>query len=109
MTYFYSKYIIIEDLITELHEMNLSQEERHHLAALVDSQLHHAILDEILSSLNPEDKKVFLEELSKDPENEKLMDFLSEKIENIEEKIRTVSDALVKQLHSDVREAKRRV
>lgn len=107
MKYFYSKYIIIEDLITELHEMDLSDEERHHLAVLVDSQLHHAILDEILSNLNETDKKLFLHELHKDPENEKLIDFLKSKVDNIEEKIKTVSEQLVKELHKDVKEAKR--
>lgn len=109
MSYFYSKYIVIESLIDELHEMDLSEEEKHHLASLVDSQLHHVILDEILSSLSEDDKKIFLDKLKSDPESEEIMDFLSEKIENIEEKIKTVSDQLVKELHSDVKEAKKKV
>ena len=107
MSYFYSKYIVIEDLITELHGLDLSDEERHHLASLIDSQLHHAILDEILSNLTEADKKVFINKIKEDPESEDILDFLNEKIENIEGKISKVSDQLVKELHGDVKEAKK--
>ena len=107
MKYFYQNYIVIEDLITELHGLDLSDEERHHLATLIDSQLHHVILDEILSNLAEDDKKIFLDKINKDPESEEIMDFLNEKIENIEEKISKVSGQLVKELHSDVKEAKK--
>lgn len=107
MAYFYSRFIIIESLIQELHEMDLSDEQRHHLAALVDSSLHHAILDEILSNLSEADKKLFIDEFKKDPETEKLMEFLKDKVENIEEKIKKVADDLVEEMHKDIREAKR--
>ena len=107
MKYFYSKYIIVESLVEEMHTLDLSDDERHHLAALVDSQLHHAILDEILSNLSEKDKELFLDQMNEDPENENIMDFLKGKVDNIEEKIRMISDKLVKELHSDVKEAKR--
>lgn len=107
MAYFYSRYIVIESLIEELHGMDLSEEERHHLTSLVDSSIHHVILDEILSNLSPEDKKVFLAKMSEDPENEKLMDFLSERIANVEDKIKFVSEQLIKELHKDIKKAKR--
>lgn len=104
---FYQRYIVIESLIEELHGLDLGEEERYHLASLVDSSLNHAILDEILSNLSPEDKKAFLAKMSEDPENEKLMDFLNERVENIEDKIKTVSEQLIKELHKDIKEAKR--
>lgn len=107
MKYFYSKYIVIEFLIGELHSMDLSDEERHHLASLIDSSLHHAILDEILSNLSEENKREFLHQLNQDPENEKIMDFLKDKVENIEEKISSISEQLVKEMHKDVKEAKK--
>lgn len=107
MKYFYQQYIVIEDLIADLHGLDLSDEERHHLASLVDSSLHHAILDEILSNLSEENKREFLHQLNQDPENEKIMDFLKDKVENIEEKIRFVSEQLVKELHKDVKGAKK--
>jgi hypothetical protein len=107
MKYFFTKYIVIEDLIAELDSLDLSPEEKHHLSGLVDSSLHSAILDEVLSNLNSADKKTFLEKLDKDPENEELTDFLKERIGNIEDKIKKVSDDLVKELHEDVKESKK--
>ncbi len=107
MSIFYQKYIVIENLVAELNDLNLSEEERAHLSALVDSSLHHAILDEILSNLNEEDKKTFLHLLNQDPENEKMVDFLNERIDNIEDKIRKVSTELVKEMHEDVKEVKK--
>lgn len=107
MSYFYTKYIFIENLITELHSLDLSDEQKVHLANLVDSSLHQVILDEILSNLNAQDKKLFLKLLSEDPQNEKLMEFLKEKVEGIEERIKKVSDDLIKELHQDIKKAKK--
>ena len=108
MAYFYTKYIVIEELIEELHSLDLSDEERHHLASLVDSSLHHAILDEILSNLNDADKKIFLTKMNENPKDEKLMDFLNEKVENIEGKIKKVAEDLVVEMHKDIKEAKQK-
>lgn len=105
MKYFFARYIIIDKLIAGLNDLNLSDQERLHLSQLVDSSLHHAILDEILSNLGDSDKKVFLKKLQEDPENEELIEFLKPKIENIEDKIKTVSDQLISKMHKDVKEA----
>ena len=48
-----------------------------------------------------------LHEFKKDPESAKLMDFLNEKIDNIEIKIKKVSDELVDEMHKDIREARK--
>lgn len=106
MKYFYSQYIVMESLIEELHKMDLSDKERYHLASLIDSSLHHVILNEILSNLSKEDKKLFLKLWSEDPENEKLMEFLQNKIEGIEEKITKVSQDLIDKMHEDITKAK---
>ena len=108
MAYFYTKYIVIEELIEELHSLDLSDEERHHLASLVDSSLHHAILDEILSNLNDADKKIFLTKMNENPKDEKLMDFLNEKVENIEGKIKKGAEDLVAEMHKDIKEAEKK-
>ncbi len=105
---FYQKYIVIESLIEELHGMDLSNEERHHLSTLLDSSLHHAILDEILSNLSEPDKNVFLLKINQNPDDEKLMEFLNQRIENIEGKIRKVSNDLIKEMHKDIKEAKQK-
>lgn len=87
--------------------MDLSDDERIHLASLVDSTLHQAILDEILSNLSEADKKLFIHELKKDPESEKILEFLNEKIDNVEEKITKVADELVIEMHKDIKEARK--
>ncbi len=107
MKVWYQKIITIEPILKELNEMDLSEEERAHLSELLDSSLHHAILDEILSNLNEEDKKLFLKMLHTDSDNEKLVEFLNEKIDHIDDRVKKVADDLVKEMHSEVREAKK--
>lgn len=107
MKIWYQKIITIEPILQELNEMDLSEEERAHLSALLDSSLHHAILDEILSNLAEEDKKLFLRMLHSNPDNEKLVEFLNEKIDHIEDKVKKVADDLVAEMHQEVKEAKK--
>lgn len=104
--YFYTKIINIESVLEQLHSLDLSEEERVHLAALIDSSLHHAILDEVLNSLNEEDKKLFLKLLSEEGEHEKIMEFLNTKVEHVEDKIKKVADDLVIEIHKDIKQAR---
>lgn len=104
--FFYTKLITVEPLLIEMESLNLSQEEREHLSELIDSSLHHTILDQILSNLNEEDKRVFLMRLSKNPEDETLLEFLNQKVENIEDGIKKVSDELIAKMHKDLKTAK---
>lgn len=106
MKIWYQKIITIEPILAELNEMDLSEEERAHLSELLDSSLHHAILDEILSNLKEEDKKLFLKMMQEDPENEKLVEFLNNKIDHIDDRIKKVADDLVAEMHMEVKEAK---
>ena len=102
---FYTELVSIESIIVELDQMDLSQEERLHLAKLFESTLHHTILDAVLSELSSEDKQVFLNHLSK-KENDKIWELLNEKIDKIEEKIKVAAEDLKKEMHKDIREAK---
>ena len=107
MRFFYEKFIVIENLTEELHSLDLTEEEKHHLSGLIDGSLHHVILDEILSNLSAEDKKVFLSKMKQDPQSEELLEFLNQKIDKLEERINKVSQQLVEELHADVKEAKK--
>lgn len=104
--YFYTRIINIESVLEQLHSLELSEEEKVHLAALIDSSLHHTILDEVLNNLNEEDKKLFLKLLAKEEEHEKIMEFLNNKVENVEDKIKKVADDLVVEIHKDIKQAK---
>ncbi len=106
MKYFYSHLIEIESIVVELDKLDLSTEQKRHLANLIDSSLHHAILDAVLSQLSPQDKKVFLQALKED-NHSKIWKFLNEKVGNVEEKIKKAASDLTEELHKDLDEAKK--
>jgi len=103
--HFYSHIIETSSLSIALGDMDLSHEERLHLISLAESNLHHAILDAILSELSEEDKKEFLSHVFS-PDQEEIWKFLKGKIKNIEEKIKKIADDLHKELHEDIKEAR---
>lgn len=105
MQYFYSHLIETQSLIVALNELELSEEEKVHLVGIIDSSLHHAILDAVLSELSEKDKKTFLEHMTEE-DNEKIWKFLNSKIEHIEEKIKKAAEDLKQELHKDIKETK---
>src|SRR3989337_1984369 len=107
MKQFYSHLIEIESIISEFDKLDLSEEKKIHLTSLIDSSLHHTVLDAILSEFSPQDKQIFLNHLQ-DGNHGKIWKFLNEKVDNIEEKIKKAADDLKKELHEDLKEAKNR-
>ena len=104
--YFYSKLVNTDSLVEALAEMDLNDEQRARLLGIVDSTIHHAIVDAVLSELSESDKQIFLEHLTED-DHKKIWDFLNKKIDKIEEKILQTAEALKKELHQDIEETKR--
>ena len=102
---FYSHIVETDSVVVKLTEMGMSEAEQAHLIALMDSSLHHVILDAILSELTPEDKKLFLQELASE-DHDAIWNFLRGKIDKIEDKIQSAADDLKKELHEDIAEAK---
>ncbi len=74
--HFYHQIIEIDSLFVELESMDFSEEEKHHLSKLIDANLHHTILDVILSELDEADKKVFLHHLQRN-DHSKIWDHLT--------------------------------
>lgn len=105
MKQFYTHLVDIESIIIELDKMDLSREEKLHLANLVDANLHHTILDAVLSQLQDPDKRVFITQLS-EGNHDKIWKFLNEKVSGVEDKIKKVAEDLKKELHNDLKEAK---
>lgn len=101
---FYSHLIDTSSISLALGDMELTQEERVHLISLVESSLHHAVLDMILSELNEGDRKEFVKQLA-DENDEKIWNFLNKRIDNIEEKIKSTAEELKKELHKDIKES----
>ncbi len=103
---FYSSIVEIESLTLVLNKLTLSKEERHHLLALADENLHQMVLDAILSELSEEDKIAFLSHLAKD-EHDAIWDLLNEKVDHIGDKIRKAAHDLRNELHKDIEETKK--
>ncbi|MBI4096394.1 MAG: hypothetical protein HY425_01625 [Candidatus Levybacteria bacterium] len=103
--YFYTHIIDTSTLSLELGDMDMTPKERIHLTSLIDSNIHHEILDLILSELSPEDKKTFLMHLASENHN-KIWKLLNGKIDNIEEKIKKTAEDIKKELHEDIGEIK---
>ena len=103
--HFYSHIVETATLSVELGEMDLSKEERRHLIELAENNIHHAILDAILSELSEENKKIFLSHLAKE-EHDKVWEHLRKNIDKIEEKIKKTAEDLKKELHNDIKEIK---
>lgn len=105
MKYFYTHLIEIESIVLELDKMDLTEEQKIHLTGLIDSSIHHTIMDAILSELADHDKRVFLQHLNKN-DHDKIWKFLNGKVDNIEDKIKKAAEDLKKELYKDLKEAK---
>lgn len=103
--HFYTHIIDTSILSLELGEMNITQKERIHLKSLIDINIHHEVLDLILSELNHDDKKIFLAHVASEDHN-KIWQFLKEKIEDVENKIKRTAEDIKKELHEDIAKAK---
>lgn len=106
MKYFYSHLIDIESIIVELDKLDLSKEQKIYLTSLIDSSLHHAILDAILSQLADPEKRVFMQHLTAGT-HDKIWKFLNDKVDGVEDKIKKVAQDLKVKLHEDVKKAKK--
>lgn len=102
---FYSQIIDTDHIHQELSILKLEDEEKNELIVLMESSIHHVVLDTILSELNEVDKKVFLLHVHK-KEHESTWQFLKAKVHAVEDKIRTAVDSLLHQMKGDIHEAK---
>lgn len=103
--HFYSHLVETDSLVVLINDLDITDSEKAHLISLVDSQLHHTVLDAILSELAEDDKRTFLKHLL-DEDHEKIWNHLNDKVDNIEEKIKKAADDLKKELHKDIKEAR---
>lgn len=105
--HFYSHIVETSSISLALGEIELTQEERKHLIELASENLHHAILDAVLSELSDKDKEEFLVLLATE-EHDKIWRLLTERIDNIEDKIKQTTKDLEKELHKDIEESHKR-
>lgn len=106
MKQFYTHLIEIKSLVVELDKMDLSVNEKLHLSKLIDSNLHHTILDVILTELSEEDKLKFLN-LLKTNDHNKIWEHLNDKVDKVEEKINKAIEEIKVELHEDIKKSQK--
>lgn len=102
---FYSHLVEVESIHVELDTLDLTDEEKKHLQSLIESNLHHTILESILSELSTEDKQYFLEHLLQD-NHDKVWEHLNSKVDNIEDKIKKAADDVKEAIKKDIKDTK---
>lgn len=103
---FYSHIIELDSVVFELNKLNISSREKHHLLELIDSNLHQAILEEILSHLTEEEKVVFLEHMAEERYSD-IWQLLEKRIDHIEDRVKKVAQEVKEELHEDIKQAKK--
>lgn len=104
--HFYSHLVETDSLVILINDLDITDDEKGHLISLVDSQLHHAVLDAVLSELSEHDKRLFLKHLLHE-EHDEVWRHLNTKVDNIENKIKKVAEDLKKELHEDIKAVKK--
>lgn len=104
-TYFYYHLISIDTIHAALEDLDLEAPERIELKAIVESSIHHLVVDTILSELSEEDKQIFLHHMAH-KQHDKLWKHISAKIDRAEEKIQQAVDRLITDLHQDIQAIK---
>ncbi len=100
---FYSELVKIESVIVLLDEMKLKDDHKKHLSKLVDSTVHHTIMDLILSKLSKLDQAEFIKIYNQDPRSKELLKFLNSKVSGIDKEIEEVAKKLKVELHEDIK------
>ena len=103
--HFYHHIVVIDSIHMGLDSLELDPEEKEELLMLAENNMHHAILDTVLSELEEGDKKVFLALVLGNDHNE-IWKMLSFKVRDAEEKIKKTAQAFLKKLHDDIAEAR---
>jgi hypothetical protein len=103
--FFYHHLIEIDTIIIELEALDLTKEEKEELLMLAENNIHHRVIDVVLSELEDGDKKVFLALVLGGDHNE-IWKMLSFKVVDAEEKIKKAAKELKNKILEDIKEAR---
>lgn len=106
LKHFYSYIVESESIEIELESLDISEKEKEHLLRLIDSNIHHSVMDTVLSELGEDDKKEFLQHI-KNKNQEKIWKILYSKIQNTEEKIKKTAEDIKKEMLEDIKALKK--
>lgn len=103
--HFYSHIVEVDSVYIALDLLDIKKEEREELIVIIESSVHHVVLDTVLSQLSEEDKKIFLSHVHGE-KHDAVWELLQKKTKDIEKKILKAVDKLKKDLHKDITKAK---
>lgn len=104
--HFYAHLVETTDIVLELGELDLTPKERIHLLSLVEANIHSSVINTVLSTLDEENKKVFLKNLMQS-DHTKTMKHLKQKRDDIEDRIQETISEIKKELLEDLKKAKK--
>ena len=104
--HFYAHLVETTDIVLELGELNLTPEERIHLLSLVEANIHSSVINTVLSTLDEENKKIFLKNLMLS-DHIKTLEHLKQTTSDIEDKIQKTINDVKKELLEDLKKTKK--
>lgn len=103
--HFYSHLIDPEDIRHELEVLDLADDESNHLLLIIESTMHHVVVDALLEEMHGDHKDVFLGHIATD-NHEGAWDVLNKHVEKPEQKIVQAIKDLKDELVLDIEKAK---
>lgn len=103
---FYDHLIEFEEIEIELTKFKLAGQEKEEIHQLIEESVHYRVMRRILDHLPAEHHQEFLERFHEAPYHEGVLEFLKEKVENIEELIKEEIASLKKELLEDLQTSK---
>lgn len=103
MSYFYAHIVNPDDLAKEIEVLDVSAEDRAHLFMVVQSTLHHRVIDALLEELHDDHKHIFLTHIVEE-NHEGVWRVLNEHVDGAEDKIRQTYEWLRAELMADIHE-----
>lgn len=100
--HFYSHLVESTHLTLEIANLEVDNNQRVHLLSLVEANIHTTVVSTVLSNLKPEDKKIFLKNLSEE-NHEKTWQHISSRLTNAKDLIEKAINDVTKELLEDVK------
>ncbi|MDP2632181.1 MAG: hypothetical protein Q8P25_00470 [Candidatus Curtissbacteria bacterium] len=103
---FYDHLIILEEVKTELTSSEISSADKKEIDQMIEESVHFRVITKILDHLPREHHKKFLESFHQAPHSENVLNFLKEKVSDIENIIKDEVSALGKELLKEIKSFK---
>ncbi len=101
-THFYAHIYDPEDIRNQLEVLDINDHEKEHLTIIIQSTLHHAVIDIILEELHDDHKHVFMKHIT-DENHDDTWSFIEENIDDPETKIRSAIEGVTNELLEDIK------